>query len=157
MSAFWQLCEQRIADEHCNQAGRAAKLATQQADVNSDVRVIRLRRTDKPRSNTTKWQPPLRAQYIKVLDDKQLLGGETVWVLVRCESGHGLADIPQDASAYVAQPATSRPTPRHWPASSHLASSSPIPNRTTAEQVPYQRPIDARHRAARLDLATVRE
>ena len=108
MYAFWRLCEQRIADEHRDEAGHAAKLAAQRADVSSEVRVVRLRRTEKPRSNakdgTTEWHHRwvvkmhkvrqwypseqrhkviYRGPYIKGPEDKPLLGGETVWALVR--------------------------------------------------------------------------
>lgn len=106
--AFWRLCEQRIADQTREEAGHAAQLAAQRENVTSEVRVVRLRRTEKPRDGAEKaardwqhrwvvkmhkvrqWYPSeqrhkviYRGPYIKGPEDKPLLGGETVWALVR--------------------------------------------------------------------------
>lgn len=106
--AFWRLCDQRVADVARDQAGHAATLAAQRAQVDPDVRVVRLRRTEKPREGAKEgarewqhrwvvkmhkvrqWYPSeqrhkviYRGPYVKGPDDKPLLGGETVWALVR--------------------------------------------------------------------------
>ncbi|WP_030453278.1 hypothetical protein [Herbidospora cretacea] len=100
--ALWRLCEQRIATVEHAPVNHSAQVLSERAGVAPQVRVVRLRRAEQPRSDPAQgrdwqhrwvvrmhkvrqWYPTLqqhkviyRGPYIKGPDDKPLLGGETV-------------------------------------------------------------------------------
>lgn len=107
--AFWRLAEQHISVPERAPVNHSAQATANRAGIPADVRVVRLRRTDEHRATEEstdavnwkhrwpvrmhkvwQWYPSRsthevlwRGPYVKGPADKPLIGGETVWGLVR--------------------------------------------------------------------------
>lgn len=106
--AFWRLCEQRIAIAEQAPLNHSARVSAERAGTSADIRIVQLRRTErKPADNpdgsrewhhrwpvrmhkVRQWYPSeglhrviYRGPYIKGPEDKPLIGGDTVWILIR--------------------------------------------------------------------------
>jgi hypothetical protein len=107
--AFWRLCDQQIATASQADINHSARVTADRAGVSAEVRVVQLRSTGQHAADSPveggrewrhrwvvrmhkvrQWYPSeqrhkviYRGPYVKGPEDKPLLGGETVWGLVR--------------------------------------------------------------------------
>jgi hypothetical protein len=105
--AFWRLCAQEIAAPERAPVNHSAQLLADRAGVPADVRIVKLRRTERkaPKQGGSRewhhrwpvrmrkvrqWYPSeqthkviYQGPYVKGPEDKPLIAGETTWGLIR--------------------------------------------------------------------------